>query len=507
MNESRLKSSLLNAATMIFKTILISLFSLISTSLILKNYGSDFNGVVATAYQLINLLLLFEGNISFAINVSLFKPYLEKNEKKINSIMSACQKKFYKIGSVFLLFGTFLALIYPFFIKSNLDYLTIFLIFFMAILASSFNLLFVLKAQTMFKVSQNEYIYTFYEIIINLLSSITTILLILLKANVLLIRLSILVYSIINGIMIILLYKKYFSNINTNVKPDYSFEKSSKDLLIQKITYVIYTSAPVLFISTFISTKMSSVYAVYYSIYNIINMLLTSILQAPINGFGQLLSSFNTKYTYEKFKTYEYIIILLASILLSSVLIVIVPFISLYTKNVTDINYTNNTISIMLAIMLFVEVIHVPSGNMINISGNFKTARNFQIITCITLIIFLIIFGYLFGIYGILAALIISNIVSAYLEISYAHIKIFKNNLNDFIKKFLVNLVISIGIVIAIKNVLPVIDSYVLFFVYGFLVLLVVTIVNLLVNYLLFNEDMIKLKCLLKNSRKLESDL
>ena len=45
-----------------------------------------FNGVVATANQFVNLLLIIEGGFTTAINVALFKPYVQNDTKKINAI-------------------------------------------------------------------------------------------------------------------------------------------------------------------------------------------------------------------------------------------------------------------------------------------------------------------------------------------------------------------------------------------------------------------------------------
>ena len=57
------KSSIYNAIVTLVSTALSSLLALISTNLILKNYGSDFNGVIATVNQILNVLMLVEGRV------------------------------------------------------------------------------------------------------------------------------------------------------------------------------------------------------------------------------------------------------------------------------------------------------------------------------------------------------------------------------------------------------------------------------------------------------------
>ena len=182
-------------------------------------------------------------------------------------------------------------------------------------------------------------------------------------------------------------------------------------------------------------------------------------------------------------------------------MIVILPFISLYTKDVNDINYMNDAIAILLAVILFLEVVHLPAGNIINISGNFKAARNIQIIVCILLVLSLSILGYLFGIYGILIGTIITNIVLASLEIKYTHINIFKSNLFDFIKKLIVNVALMFFVIILGRNILLQIDSYLLFLVCGFITLLLCTTTVIFINYLFFKNDILKLKELIINMK------
>ena len=124
------KSSIYNAVVTLISTALSSLLALISTNLILKNYGSDFNGVVATVNQLMNVLMLVEGGFTLAINVALFKYYVKDNQKEVNQILVASNNRFTKIGILFLIIGGIVTVVYPIFIKSELDYITILLIFF-----------------------------------------------------------------------------------------------------------------------------------------------------------------------------------------------------------------------------------------------------------------------------------------------------------------------------------------------------------------------------------------
>lgn len=488
MKTNRVKNTFFNAIVMIFNTALMSILALISTNLILKNYGSDFNGVVATANQFVNLILIVEGGFTTAINVALFKPFVDGNQKKINKIMTAAKNVFLKIGLIFLAVGVLISIVYPLFIKSDLSYLTIFLIFLMVMIGTSYNLIFVYRSQIMFQVSQREYIYSISSIIVNFLSSITTIVLAYLKVDMLIIRFFIMAYLIVNGFIIYCLFKKTFPDIKSDV-PDYKSIKGTKDIMVQKLTSVIYLSSPLLFISTFISTEASSVYSVYSSIYNIIKSIITSLIAAPVNGFGQLLSKSKKSDILKKFETYEYIVIIVSSILLSCVLSIIVPFIKIYTAGVNDINYVNYVIAILISLVVLFEVIHIPSGNIINVSGNFKTAKKIQIISSVILIVLLCLLGFLFGINGILIATLITNIILASMEIYFTHVKIFESKLKKFLCMFLLNFILMVIIISIVFNLNINIANYFEFFICGGIIFVIDSIIILLINYLFFKSD------------------
>lgn len=493
------KSSILNAISMVFNTLIISVLGLVSTNIIIKNYGSDINGVVATANQIVTLLLILEGGFTIAINVALYKPFVKKNIKLINKILSTAKRVFLKIGILFFVFGVIISVIYPVFIKSDLDYFTIFLIFLMVIVGSAYNLIFTIRYQIMFQVAQKEYIYTLLSIIINILSSLTTIVLAYCKVDILFIRLSVLSYILINGFLIYLLFKKYFSYVNLISFSDLSLISGTKDLVIQKLTSVIYLSFPLLFISTFVSTKMSSVYVVYNSIYNIIRNVLNSIISAPVNAFGQLLSNNENKKAFVKFELYEYIVILSTSILISITLCLIIPFVTLYTSNINEINYVNLPIAIMLSIIVFLELIHIPSGHIINVTGKFKISKNINLIISFVLFLLLIIFGINYGIYGILLAIILSNVLLSILEISYTHCKIFNSNLKKITLLLIVNVICVVILQIIFEKFNLVFYNYLDFVKYGILVTFFNAFFILFINFFFFGKMFKELFMIIKN--------
>lgn len=497
MNKT--KNSILNAISMFCNTFVISVLGLVSTNIIIKNYGSDVNGVVATASQIVNLLLILEGGFTLAVNVSLYKPYISNNYSLINKILSTAKNNFFKIGSIFFIVGTLVSLIYPFFIKSEMDYFTIFLIFFMVILSTTYNLVFTLRQQVLFQVSQKEYIYTLVSLFVNIFSNVTVIFLAYYKFNVLFLRFFVLFYILLYGFIVHLLFKKYFSYAKFTSFKDDNLIKGTKDLMVQKLTSVVYSSFPLIFISTFVSTKVSSIYAVYNSIYNVIRSGVNSVISAPINAFGQLISDNKFEKAYTRFILYEYIIILFLSILLSCTLCLIIPFVKLYTINVSEINYVNLTVAVMLAFSVFFELIHIPSGYIINVSGKFNVSKNINIIVSAILIFLLIFLGIKFDLYGILSAIIISNLILAFLEMWYVHCKTFNSNLKKIFIIILLNLFLIAMLLLFSFKFNLIFDNYFQFIKFGIIIFIFNSFIIFLVNYIFFHDMVSEFFKIIKN--------
>jgi len=485
MNKS--KKSIYIALSSVSLTLINGLLGLFVTRLIIINYGSDFNGLNSTVNQFINMLLIIEGGFTLATSVALFKPLGEKNHKMVNAIMTATRKTFFKIGLFFLLFGFLGSIIYTKLINSDLPWEIVFFTFLMTVVSTAFNLLYATKYRILLQTEQREYIINIINIGTLILSQILIVIIIFYNGHMLLVRFITMVASIINSLIIGYISKKNYKYINFSAEPNFMAIKGTKDLFIQKFTGMLYSSVPIIYISATVGTMYASVYAVYNSIFALIKSLIYSLVNAPRMGLGQLIAEKEERYILKIFYQYEFVVVNVTLCLLSTGAVLIIPFIDLYTKGITDIEYENWYIAIILIATVFFEIIHIPSGNLINMSGNFNVGRKIQTFASIVLIILMFIGNMTFSFYGILGAVLITSILLAILEIGYVHKIYFKSNaVPGFLRIVIPNLILSIILVSIEIILLPEINGYVKFFLVGFIVLVIngmlMVLFNLIIN-------------------------
>lgn len=496
------KKSLYTAMSAIALTGINGLVGLFVTKLIIEVYGSDFNGLNSTTTQFINMLMIVEGGFTLATNVALFEPLAKKDYQTVNRILSATKKIFIKIGLLFFVLGTLFSVFYIFLIKSNLSLITIFLVFFMAVFSTSFNLTFSVKYKILLQSEQKEYILNFVQIFTIIISQIGILAIIFLDKNMLLIRLFVMLGAILNSVLVARICRKNYSFVDFNAEPDYSKVKGTRDVFAQKLTTMIYQTIPVLFISATSGTVVASVYMIYNNVFGLFKNILYSFINAPQMGFGRLIKEKTNQYVKKIFFEYEFIVVFLLGILLTTCHVLIIPFIEIFTRKMTDANYIDSSLAFMFVIITFLEIIHIPSGIIINMSGNFKVAKSFQMIVSIALLITMYPLSKIYSFYGILFSIIIAALLLAILEIFYVHKYYFKNSLGKFMWIVCSNFVISILSIKWQYYLIGDIQSYKNFFLTGFILVIINTVYFILFNLILNKKEMLlvinRLKKILK---------
>lgn len=441
MNKS--KKSLYTAATGAIYILLNGLLGMLVIKIIIEKYGSDFNGLNSTISQFLNMLLLLEGGLTIAVNVALLKPYKENDLILINKILSATKKNFLKIGVLFFSFGIISSLIYSFFIKSSFNFSFVFSLFLIAMLPTGLNLLLAVKYRVIIQMDQKEYIINLINIITILCTHLLNIFIAIQKFNIILIRINTMIFSLLNILLIVLYVNKKYTKFNFN--DDHNLPKISGtgDIFVQKITGGFYSAFPMLLITLTIGTVEASIYAVYNSIFLFIKGILLVVLNAPKMALGTSFLQKDSKNKFKLFKLYQFISIKILSIFLLTTSILIMPFINIYTRKMTDINYIDIKIAVFMILIAMFEILHIPSGIVLNMTGEFKITKNIQLLAVIVLILSLIFGQKKNGLYGILTGVLITAILLGILEIYIVHKKYFEGNVGYFLKLFLYNLLFA----------------------------------------------------------------
>ncbi len=501
MNKS--KKSILNAIAALLQMVVTSVLGLVLNKSILEAYGSAYNGINATITQIINSIMIVEGGFTLASNVALFEPWLKKDKYNINGILSATRKRFTYIGWIALGIGTVISFLYPISSMGAMSYWMGVGLMWTILLPTCFNLGVTTKYRVLLLTEQKEYVISIISTITYVFGTLVAIFTVrFLNYSLLTARIIIMFSLFANYIMIGIYCRQRYPSVSFYEKPLYEKIKGTKSVMAMKLTSVIYSSAPIIVISL-IPEKglvLASVYAVYNSVMSVVSGGLNAIVNAPRLSFGALFAEKGEGDIARAYSLYETITFVSLTIVLGTTALMLMPFVRIYTQGIADADYCDTLLAGILIAKYFFEIVHIPSGQMIQMSGHFDAAKKIQIVACIVLCVTLLVGLYTGNVYVVVLAMLLAAIVLAVLEIFYSEVRIIKRKWGIFLRRFIVALLIcAIACLIGMTNLLKC-NSYFDFLVVSMIAVIVLLVITLSVYYVIDKECTWKMLTLFRNN-------
>ena len=108
----------------------------------------------------------------------------------------------------------------------------------------------------------------------------------------------------------------------------------------------------VIILTLFGTLKVVSVYGIYNMVFGQLSSIVkTTFMQAPQSSFGRLFHSDRYKFE-DAFELYEFILSFILFVICSIALVMILPFVSLYTNGVDDVSYVDIKLPVLFTLIL-----------------------------------------------------------------------------------------------------------------------------------------------------------
>lgn len=450
---SRTEGFLINIVVTAIMQIVSVLVNFILPRVMLTYYGSEINGLVSSITQFINCFTFVEIGLSGAAIHSLYKPLADKNHKVINAIVTAA-KNFYTLsGYIFVMLVVGLATIYPFFVRTeNLS--PIFVGLLVLVLGTSGILEFftLSKYRVLLAADQKNYVISIASICAMILNVIIIIILSRLGVNVVLMRFAALSSVFLRTIILYCYCKREYRFLDYSVEPDNSALEQRWDAFIQQIFGVVQGIVPVMLTTLLTNLKTVSV----YSIFNVVNSGLNAILSVFTTGihaaFGDVIAKNQLNVLQKAYKEFECAYYTLITVLYSVAMIMIMPFIRIYTANVTDANYNIPLYGVLFVIRGLLHNIQIPQEMLVGSAGVYRDIKNHTLMQSLTGIVFEALLGFKFGLSGIIIGSFVSYLYrDIYLVLFMSRNVTRLNPIYSFLKMLRVIVLVIISMIISYK--------------------------------------------------------
>lgn len=486
----RSKKVLYNIVSNLVLQLIIVLYGFIVPKIIIDYYGSNVNGLISSITQFLAYIALLESGFGPVVKATLYKPIANKDKNTIANILKTSEKFFRIISYIFLFYIVILSIIYPLIVSKDFNYIyTVSLIIIIAISTFS-EYFFGMTYKLYLQAEQKNYIVSIIQIITYILS----IFIIIALAKI---GCSIHVIKLVSGIIFVLrpimqnIYVKKKYNINfSNVNGKYEI-KQKWDGLAQHIAAVIHSNTDVTVLTLFSSLAEVSVYSVYYLIVKGIKSIIQAFNSGIDASFGDMIARGEQDNLKKKFGVYEVIYFTIVTIIFSCTMVLIVPFVKLYTQNINDANYIRYIFGYLIVISEYIWAIRLPYSSITLAAGHFKETKNGAILEAVINIVLSIGLVIKYGIIGVAIGTIVGMTIRTIEFIYHTNKYILKRNIYSNIKKILL-IIIETLIIVYIVNILPLREtiSYISWLLNAFIILCLSSFVTLTINYMFLYKEL-----------------
>lgn len=347
--------------------------------LIMRSFGSSYNGITSSVTQFLSVIALLRGGVGGATRVALYKSLASKDMKQVSATIKATELFMRKIAFVFLGFVFIFSCLYPFLVRNEFSWLFASSLVVIISISTFMQYYFGITYQFLLQADQRQYITTFIDIIAVLLNVFFSVLLIKAGVGIHGVKLgSALAFSIVPLFLYFYCHKHY--EIDDNIEPDFHSISQRWDAFYHQLAAFIHNNTDISLLTFFYSQKIISVYTTYYLVGNGVRKILLTISVGVEAAFGDIIARKEKKVLIDDLCMYETMIHILSCSVFGPALILITPFIQVYTRDVTDIAYTRYAFGYLVVITEMLYCLRSPYEAIINGAGHFRETKKYAFI-------------------------------------------------------------------------------------------------------------------------------
>ena len=407
--------------------------------LMLSSYGSEVNGIVNSITQFLQVIAFLDLGVGAVVQSSLYKPLADNDVQQISKVVKSATRFFRNLAKILLVYVVGLVVIYPYLANQQFGFgYTAALITAMSI--SSFaQYYFGVVNRLLLLADQRGYIQYDIQTITLILNTIACVVLMRCNVSIQFVKLTTSLIYLFRPIGLSYYVKK---NYRIDKEITYVDEpiKQKWNGVAQHIAAVMLDGTDSIVLTIFSTLSNVSIYSVYNLVTFGVKQLFISMTNGIQSLMGELWAKREVKELEKFFDWVEWTIHTGVVYVFGCTSALIVPFVSIYTKGITDADYIQPVFGTILVIANAVCCLRIPYNLMILASGSYKQTQNNYIITAILNIGLSILLVKEFGLVGVAIGTLASMIYQTLWMALYNAKNLIEREIRFFIKQVFVDL-------------------------------------------------------------------
>lgn len=475
-------------AANLFLQIVVFISGIILPRFILQAYGSSINGMITSVNQFLTYLGLAEAGVATASVVALYTPLALGRKDEVNSILSAARKFYNRSGVLFLSLTAVLVFIYPFFISGQLDNSLV--RWMIVVLAGStlVDYFFLGKYRVLLMANQEGYVVALIQSAGTVANMVVSIGLIYAGASVLAVK------AVATGVYVLRLFlvkayaKKKYPDLDFHAQPAEGALKQKNAALFHQVVTIIVNNTDTTILTICLGSRSLlevSVYGIYMLVVNAVNQLLTSFSNGLTAGFGEVIARREEETLKKSYSDYEYMFFLIFFVVVACMGVLLIPFISVYTIDMKDVQYVRPVIAALFTLLVFLQNVRIPGLTIICAAGHYKETRYQAGLEAAINIVVSLALVWSMGMTGVLLGTVCSYGYRSFEIILYTNRHLIPGTAKTAFSRIIRNLVVTAVLIVAGIWLIPQnMTSFINWFIYAVAAGVVSVVLIVGVNYI-----------------------
>ena len=409
MAKTRTQKAALNTLTGAIMEVVQFVCTMVLSRLVLRHFGSAYNGITMSAKQFLSTISIFTVGIAGATRVALYKTLAAKDTDQTSRVVKATEKYMHKVGIGLLGLVAVLAIFYPMLVDTGYTWIEVAPLIVAAGVSASARYYFGVPNFALLAADQSVYIYNIFFSVANILNVIVSVILINLGCNVQTVKLVSAFVLAMNPILRSYYVKRKY-RLNLNCEPDNSALSMRRDTMAHSIANIVHDNTDMIVLTVFCNVKIVSVYTVY----NLVMNALKRTQRVFTSGTEAVYGDMWVKQEFDKIRRtlsyYEYIIALFVSVIFPTALVLLLPFVSLYTKNVTDVEYILPLYALVIVLAHMFYSFRTPYLTLVQGVGHYKQTKKGAYAEAVINLVVSVVLVQFMGIVGVAIGTLAANL-------------------------------------------------------------------------------------------------
>lgn len=372
--KSRTGKALRNTVFQLLLELVTAGCGLILPRLILSHFGSTYNGITQSISQFISCIALLKSGIGSVTRASLYKPLAEQNSYAISEVVNATERFMRRIAAIFCIFVLVFGAIYPFIIDESLSWGFVFSLVIILSISTAAQYFFGLTYQMLIEADQNNYIISIVSIVSTLVNTLIAAVLIELGYSIHVVKLGSAIIFVVPPIFYMLFARRKYG-VDKTVPANEKLISQRWDAFAHQLANFINNNTDIMVTTIFLGVKEVSVYAVYNMIVNNMQKVVNSFSSGMTAAFGNMIAKKELNTLKERFNQFEAAMYGICALLFTTTVSLYIPFIKIYTRGISDVNYSRQSLASFFCLAAFFSCIKLVYENAIFAAGYFKKTK------------------------------------------------------------------------------------------------------------------------------------